>query len=79
MLVIAKDFRFNISMLFNVNVLSKGEDVTINYRVKPKEKLISINHLKDEKDTSIFGMWSYKDIEVDSFARDLRTGRNFDV
>jgi prevent-host-death family protein len=77
MLVTAKDLRFNISMLFNV--LSKGEDVTITYRGKPKAKLISINSAKEQKDTSIFGMWSDKDIEVDSFVRDLRAGRNFDL
>jgi len=77
MVVTAKDLRFNISMLFNV--LNKGEDVTITYRGKPKAKLVSIDDVKEQKDTSLFGMWNDKNIEVDSFIRDLRSGRNFDL
>ena len=77
MLATAKDLRFNISMLFNV--LSKGENVTITYRGKPKAKLISFKDSKNEKDSTMFGMWSDKDIEVDTFIRDLRRGRNFDL
>ena len=75
MVVTAKDLRFNISMLFNV--LNKGEDVTITYRGKPKAKLVSIDDVKQQKDTSMFGIWNDKNIEVYSFIRDLRSGRNF--
>ena len=39
MVVSAKDLRFKISMLFDV--LTKGEDITITYRGKPKAKLVS--------------------------------------
>ena len=77
MLATAKDLRFNISMLFNV--LSKGEDITITYRGKPKAKLISIDENQSKKESTIFGMWSDKDMRVDSFVRDLRQGRNFDI
>ena len=77
MVVTAKDLRFNISMLFNV--LNKGEDVTITYRGKPKAKLVSIDDVKQQKDTSMFGIWNDKNIEVYSFIRDLRSGRNFDL
>ena len=45
MTVTAKDLRFNISMLFDV--LSKGEDITITYRGKPKAKLISTQNDKN--------------------------------
>ena len=77
MLATAKDLRFNISMLFKV--LSKGEDITITYRGKPKAKLISYDESNQEKDSSIFGMWSDKNLEVDGFVRNLRRGRNFDL
>jgi len=77
MLVTAKDLRFNISMLFKV--LSKGEDITITYRGKPKAKLISYDENNEEKDSTIFGMWSDKNIEVEDFIRDLRRGRSFDL
>ncbi|HIP30639.1 MAG TPA: type II toxin-antitoxin system prevent-host-death family antitoxin [Sulfurospirillum arcachonense] len=77
MLVTAKDLRFNISMLFKV--LSKGEDVTITYRGKPKAKLISYDEGNEEKDSGIFGMWDDKTLEVDEFVRDLRRGRSFDL
>jgi prevent-host-death family protein len=77
MLVTAKDLRFNISMLFKV--LSKGEDITITYRGKPKAKLISYDENNEEKDSTIFGMWSDKNLEVDDFVRDLRRGRSFDL
>jgi len=77
MLVTAKDLRFNISMLFKV--LSKGEDITITYRGKPKAKLISYDESNQEKDSSIFGMWSDEDLEVDGFVRNLRRGRSFDL
>jgi len=43
MTVTAKDLRFNVNMLFDV--LSKGEDITITYRGKPKAKLISTDKI----------------------------------
>lgn len=71
----AKDLRFNINILFDV--ISKGEDVTITYRGKPKAKLIPIDKSPQEKDKSLFGLWADRDNSVDDMVRDLRKGRNF--
>jgi prevent-host-death family protein len=76
MTVSAKDLRFKISMLFDV--LTKGEDITITYRGKPKAKLISFNESNnEEKSDAIFGMWKDQENAVDSMVRDMRQGRNF--
>lgn len=77
MLITAKELRFNVSMLFNL--LNKGEDITITYRGKPRAKLVSYKDGKSEKDSSMFGLWSDKEINVDKFVRDLRRGRSFDL
>ena len=77
MLITAKELRFNVSMLFNL--LNKGEDITITYRGKPRAKLVSYKDSKSEKDSSMFGLWSDKEIDVDKFVRDLRRGRSFDL
>ena len=47
MVVSAKDLRFKISMLFDV--LTKGEEITITYRGKPKAKLVSFEELENDK------------------------------
>jgi len=75
MIATAKDLRFNINMLFDV--LSKGEDITITYRGKPKAKLISTQKSHLEKDDSLFGIWKDMDNSVDDMIRDIRKGRNF--
>jgi prevent-host-death family protein len=76
MTVSAKDLRFKISMLFDV--LTKGEDITITYRGKPKAKLISFDESNnEEKNDAIFGMWKDQENDVDSMVRDMRQGRNF--
>lgn len=75
MTVTAKDLRFNINMLFDV--LSKGEDITITYRGKPKAKLISTENHQDKKDNTMFGMWKDKNDDVDEYVRNLRKGRDF--
>lgn len=78
MIVSAKDLRFKISMLFDV--LTKGEDITITYRGKPKAKLVSIQDGNDEeKDNSLFGLWKDRDMDVDEYMREIRKGRNFDL
>ncbi len=77
MIASAKDLRFNINLLFDV--VSKGEDVTITYRGKPKAKLISSDKEKKKKDDSIFGMLKDNKKDVDNTIRDLRKGRNFDI
>lgn len=73
----AKDLRFNINMLFDV--LSKGEDITITYRGKPKAKLISTQKSQLQKDDSLFGLWKDREEDVDKMLRGMRKGRNFDI
>jgi prevent-host-death family protein len=73
--VTAKDLRFSINLLFDV--LSKGEDITITYRGKPKAKLISTDTFQEKKDNSMFGMWRDKDDNVAQYVRSLRQGRDF--
>lgn len=77
MIATAKDLRFNINMLFDV--ISKGEDVTITYRGKPKAKLISTQKRHMEKDDSLFGIWKDREEGVDEMVRDMRKGRGFDI
>ena len=75
MFATAKDLRFNISMLFDL--LTKGEDITITYRGKPKAKLIPFdNEHIGKKDSSIFGMLKDDKNDVDSMVRNMRKGRN---
>ena len=76
MIVSAKDLRFKISMLFDV--LTKGEDITITYRGKPKAKLISFEEPgNDEKSDALFAMWKDREEDVDEIVRSMRQGRNF--
>jgi prevent-host-death family protein len=78
MIATAKDLRFKINMLFDV--LSKGEDITITYRGKPKAKLVSTQSAKDvKKDDAIFGMWKDRVFDVNTQVRNMRKGRVFDV
>ncbi len=77
MIASAKDLRFNINLLFDV--VSKGQDVTITYRGKPKAKLISSQSSHQKKDDSICGMLKDDKKDVDSVIRDLRKGRNFGI
>ncbi len=76
MVVSAKDLRFKISMLFDV--LTKGEDITITYRGKPKAKLVPFEKdTNDEKSDALFGIWKDQEGEVDDLIRSMRQGRNF--
>ena len=76
MTVSAKDLRFKISMLFDV--LTKGEDITITYRGKPKAKLISFESSQsDTKNDALFGLWKDREKDVDDLVRNMRQGRNF--
>ncbi len=76
MTVSAKDLRFKISMLFDV--LTKGEDITITYRGKPKAKLISFESSQsDTKNDALFGLWEDREEDVDDLVRNMRQGRNF--
>lgn len=75
MTVTAKDLRFNVSFLFDV--LSKGEDVTITHRGKPKAKLISCDDVHAPKDDAMFGMWNDQLEDVDTMVRTMRKRREF--
>ena len=75
MVVSAKDLRFKISMLFDV--LTKGEDITITYRGKPKAKLISFEEGNGDKSDALFGMWKDREDDIDDLVRTMRKGRNF--
>ncbi len=78
MVVSAKDLRFKISMLFDV--LTKGEEITITYRGKPKAKLVSFEELEsDEKSDALFGIWKDQKSNVDELVRSMRQGRSFDL
>lgn len=78
MTVTAKDLRFNITMLFDV--LSKGKEITITYRGKPKAKLTSFNDSQaNEKSDEMFGMLKDETQSVDEMLRSRRRGRNFDI
>lgn len=78
MIVSAKDLRFKISMLFDV--LTKGEDITITYRGKPKAKLISFEEPSSEgKSDALFGIWKDREDDVDGLVRSMRQGRDFDL
>ena len=78
MVVSAKDLRFKISMLFDV--LTKGEDITITYRGKPKARLVSFEEAQsDEKSDALFGIWKDQNSSVDEHVRNMRQGRNFDL
>lgn len=78
MVVSAKDLRFKISMLFDV--LTKGEDITITYRGKPKARLVSFEEPEsDEKSDALFGIWKDQKNNVDEVVRNMRQGRNFDL
>ena len=47
MIATAKDLRFNIAML------SKGEDITLTYRGKPKAKLVAVEDEINEKESDL--------------------------
>ncbi len=76
MVVSAKDLRFKISMLFDI--LTKGEEITVTYRGKPKAKLIPFEtDSNEEKSDALFGLWSDRLEDVDETVRKMRAGRNF--
>lgn len=78
MTVTAKELRFNITML--LDVLSKGEDITITYRGKPKAKLTAFKDSQDnEKSDEMFGMLKDETQNVDKMLRTMRRGRSFDI
>ncbi len=78
MVVTAKDLRFKISLLFDV--LTKGEDITITYRGKPKAKLVSYEEeTRQDEDDALFGLWKERELDIDEYVRDMRQGRNFDL
>jgi prevent-host-death family protein len=78
MTVSAKDLRFRISMLFDI--LTKGEEITITYRGKPKAKLVPFKEPEgNEKSDALFGIWKDQKGDVDEYVRSMRQGRKFDL
>lgn len=78
MTVSAKDLRFKISMLFDM--LTRGEEITITYRGKPKARLIPYDDLASEpRSDGLFGMWQDREFDVDTHVRTQREGRRFDL
>jgi len=78
MTITAKELRFNISLLFDV--LSKGEEIVITYRGKPKARLVpDTQPTQEKKSDKIFGMWQDRTETVDATVRAMRKGRVFDT
>ena len=78
MIATAKDLRFKISLFFDI--LSKGEEITITYRGKPKAKLIPYednNQISKPKSDALFGLWKERDDDVADMVRKMRKGRDF--
>lgn len=73
----AKDLRFHSKEL--LDTVSRGEEVVITFRGKPRAKLVPYTDEK-EKDINnqLFGIWKDNDAiqGVDEYVRALRRGRN---
>ena len=75
----AKDLRFHSREL--LDTVSRGEEIIITYRGRPRAKLVPIKSAEDEpktpRESELFGLW--KDHEqisdVDDYIRELRKGR----
>ncbi len=73
----AKDLRFHSKEL--LDTVSRGEEVIITYRGKPRAKLVQIKKevKKRHTDNELFGIWKNNNYvkNVDKYVRDLRKGR----
>ncbi|MDZ7721708.1 MAG: type II toxin-antitoxin system prevent-host-death family antitoxin [candidate division KSB1 bacterium] len=73
----AKDLRFHSKEL--LEAVSRGEDVIITYRGKPRAKLIPIDRTDvDRESVDLFAIWEDRDDikDVNQYVRDQRKGRN---
>lgn len=72
----AKDMRFHTKEL--LDAVSRGEEVTITYRGKPRAKLVPLD-VEDERDSDddVFGMWAdhMGEQSVDDYIRIKRKNR----
>jgi len=73
----AKDLRFNVKEL--LDTVTRGEEVIITYRGKPRAKLIPFEDEPGDED-ELFGIWAEhpQSEDVDAYIRTIRKGR-FDV
>lgn len=73
----AKELRFHSKEI--LDAVSRGEEVVITFRGKPRAKLIPIGNTKpaNESSPALFGIW--KDnraiTDVDGYIRRIRKGR----
>jgi len=73
----AKDLRFHSKEL--IEAVSRGEEVVITFRGKPRAKLVPVEEKKSKTSQhKLFGMWKDHDQsqDVDAYVRDLRKGRS---
>jgi prevent-host-death family protein len=74
----AKDLRFHVKEL--LDAVSRGEEVIITFRGKPKAKLIPFNSpdkTEHKIKSNLFGIWKDNDAvkNVEKYMRDIRKGR----
>jgi prevent-host-death family protein len=73
----AKDLRFHSKEL--LDTVSRGEEVVITFRGKPRAKLVPYTEEKEkDMNNELFGIWKDNDAiqDVDEYVRALRRGRN---
>jgi len=70
----AKELRFNVKAL--LDAVTRGEEVTITYRGKPRAKLIPFTDEPGGED-ELFGIWAdhAPSEDVNAYVRTLRKGR----
>ncbi len=73
----AKELRFNAKEL--LDTVSRGEEVIITYRGKPRAKLVPIGNEQSNKSAGdeLFGIWKDNDglKNVENYVQNLRHGR----
>ncbi len=73
----AKELRFHTREI--LEAVSRGEEVIITYRGKPRARIIPYDRVADEnmKQDELFGIWkdNEKIEDVPRYVRDLRKGR----
>jgi prevent-host-death family protein len=66
-----------------ISQVSKGQEITITYRGKPRAKIIPIEDkrmpVSQEPLNELFGIWKDREdiADVEQFARNIRKGRKF--
>jgi len=74
----AKDLRFHAKEI--LDSVSRGEEVIITVRGKPRAKLVpfEIEDKNKKQQTALFGIWKDNDKvkNVDQYVRNIRKGRN---